>query len=80
MLETPEKCPTTPGFNIHKLAGKDRLENFAGIFLDITKNNVIRLNRQIRDIASMVEGMLNKYRVPVYDWYSGQGLLNGRQT
>lgn len=32
-------------------------------------------DKQISDIAAMIEGLLNKYRVPVYDWEHGRGLL-----
>ena len=33
------------------------------------------LDRQIRDVANIVEGLLEKYRIPVYDWQTGSGLI-----
>ncbi len=63
-------------FQVNLVEDKIKLGFFAeGTHTLVPTTDCLLLDRQIRDIASMVEGMLNKYRVPVYDWDSGRGLL-----
>ncbi|HWI54598.1 MAG TPA: 23S rRNA (uracil(1939)-C(5))-methyltransferase RlmD, partial [Desulfobacteria bacterium] len=37
--------------------------------------NCLLLDKEITETASLVEEMLNEYKVPAYDWKTGKGLL-----
>ncbi len=63
-------------FQVNLKEGRIKLGFFAeGTHTLVPTTGCLLLDRQIRDIASMIEGMLNKYRVSVYDWESCRGLL-----
>ena len=63
-------------YQVNRVDGKVEL----GFFVERTHTHVptidcLLLDGQIRDIAPLIEGMLNKYGVPSYDWETGRGLL-----
>lgn len=63
-------------FQVNEVGGRIKLGFFEeGSHELVPTTDCLLLDRQVRDIASMIEGMLNKYRVSPYDWESEKGLL-----
>lgn len=63
-------------YQVNRVDGKVELGFFAeGSHTHVPTTDCLLLDGQIRDIAPLIEGMLNKYQVPPYDWETGRGLL-----
>jgi len=63
-------------YQVNRVDGKVELGFFAeSTHTHVPTTDCLLLDGQIRDIAPLIEGMLNKYRVTPYDWETGRGLL-----
>jgi len=63
-------------YQVNRVEGKVELGFFAeSTHTHVPTTDCLLLDGQIRDIAPLIEGMLNKYQVPPYDWETGRGLL-----
>lgn len=63
-------------FQVSLVDGKVKLGFFEeGSHALVPTTQCLLIDQQISDIAAIVEGILNKYQVPVYEWETGTGLL-----
>lgn len=75
-MENPWAYRNKAQFQVSLVDNKIKLGFFEeGSHALVPTTECLLLDRQISDIAGVVEGILNKYHVPVYDWETGSGLL-----
>ena len=75
-METPWAYRNKAQFQVSRMDGKVKLGFFEeGSHALVPTTECLLIDQQISDIAAHVEGIINKYRVPTYDWETGSGLL-----
>ena len=75
-MKSPWAYRNKAQFQVGLVNGKVKLGFFEeGSHVLVPTTHCLLIDQQISDIAAVVEGVINGYHVPVYDWKTGQGLL-----
>lgn len=75
-METPWAYRNKAQFQVSLVNGKVKFGFFEeGSHALVPTTECLLIDQQISDIAALVEGIINKYYVPAYNWETGRGLL-----